>query len=164
MGVHYPLGGRYTAILDYSVLLGIIIVSHNKNKIKSFLKNKKEPYTSSFLFFCKLSLFYVENLLAVVVAANLAYAVRLKHLTACGVGALYKSGHCELGVVGSSLISACCGHFLLRYCHIEPPSRSTLLYAVEYINYFFFFLARFILCLSFQAMLPRLQGADLFPS
>ena len=56
---------------------------------------------------CQLSLFYVENLLAVVEAANLAYAMGLEHLGASGVGALNKSGHCELGVVASSLISAC---------------------------------------------------------
>ena len=72
----------------------------------------------------KLCLFNVENLLAVVEAANLAYAVGLEHLTACGVGALYESGHSELGVVASSLISACCGHFLLRYCHIKTSSRN----------------------------------------
>ena len=108
---------------------------------KYFIKNKKELLfrVLFYTFTVKLSLFYVEDLLAVVVAANLAYAVGLKHLTACGVGALYKSGHGELGVVGSSLISARCGHFLLRYCHIEPPSRSTLMYAVDYINYFLLF-------------------------
>ena len=90
---------------------------------KILLKNKKELLfrVLFYTFTVKLSLFYVEDLLAVVGAANLAYAVGLKHLTACGVGALYKSGHGELGVVGSSLVSACCGHFLLRYCHIEPP-------------------------------------------
>ena len=72
----------------------------------------------------KLSLFYVENLLAVVVAAYLAYAVGLEHLTACGVGALYESGHGELGIVASSLVSASRGHFFLRYCHIKTSSRT----------------------------------------
>ena len=72
----------------------------------------------------KLSLFYVENLLAVVVAAYLAYAVRLKHLAAGGVGALYESGHSELGIIASSLVSASRGHFFLRYCHIKTSSRT----------------------------------------
>ena len=88
---------------------------------------------------CQLSLFYVENLLAVVEAANLAYAVGLNHLGASGVGALNKSGHSELGVVASSLISACFGHFSLRYCHCETSSRSQLLLRpIININYFSF--------------------------
>ena len=78
------------------------------------------------LLVCQLSLFYVENLLAVVEAANLAYAVGLEHLGASGVGALNKSGHSELGVVASSLISARFRHFSLRYCHCKTSSRSLL--------------------------------------
>lgn len=48
--------------------------------------SKKEP-VNEFLFTVAptLSLFYVENLFAVVVTANLAYAMRLKHLTACRI-------------------------------------------------------------------------------
>ena len=51
---------------------------------KILLKNKKELLfrVLFYAFTVKLSLFYVEDLLAVVVAANLAYAVGLKHLTA----------------------------------------------------------------------------------
>ena len=92
---------------------------------------------------CQLSLFNVENLLAIVEAANLAYAVGLEHLGASGVGALNKTGHWELGIVGSSLISARFGHFSLRYCHIKTSSRSQLL-PRPIINKLFFF---FIKCL-----------------
>jgi hypothetical protein len=109
----------YQTIL-YNIICQKAIVISKKEK------NKKESRGNSFLFLllCQLSLFYVENLLAVVVAANLAYAVGLEHLGASGVGALNKSGHSELGVVASSLISACFRHFSLRYCHCETSSRS----------------------------------------
>ena len=65
----------------------------------------------------------VKNLLAIVETANLAYTVGLEHFGASGVGALNKTGHYELGIVASSLISACFGHFSLRYCHVETSSR-----------------------------------------
>ena len=81
---------------------------------------------------CQLSLFNVENLLAIVEATNLAYAVGLEHLGASGVGALNKSGHSELGIVASSLISARFRHFSLRYCHIETSSRHALMYVSDY--------------------------------
>jgi hypothetical protein len=108
------------------------IIQHYLQKSNSIFgkrKNKKESPTEDsllFLLLCQLSLFNVENLLAVVETANLAYAMGLEHFGASGVGALNKSGHCELGVVASSLISACFRHFSLRYCHIETSSRSRL--------------------------------------
>ena len=93
------------------------------------MKNKKGLLSGIpfYLLFRRLSLFYVENLLTAVESANLAYAVRCDHLGASGIGALNKSGHSELGIVGSSLISACFRHFLLRYCHIETSSRYALI-------------------------------------
>ena len=105
-----------------------------------FEKQKDTPKdVFLFLLLCQLSLFNVENLLAIVEAANLAYAVGLEHLGASGVRALYKSGHCELGIVASSLISARFGHFSLRYCHIKTSSRSQLLpRPIININYFSF--------------------------
>ena len=103
-----------TSIIQIKFTRIIIQQSFKKCKplLKIFLKirkNKKEPHRDPLLFLtlCQLSLFYVENLLAVVEAANLAYAVGLEHLVASGVRALYKSGHSELGIVASSLISAC---------------------------------------------------------
>ena len=75
--------------------------------------------------FRKLSFFLnVKNLLAAVVATNLAYAVGLEHFVTSGVRALYKTGECELAVVGSSLVSTSCGNFFLRYCHVKTSSRT----------------------------------------
>jgi hypothetical protein len=59
----------------------------------------------------------VKNLLAVVEAANLAHTVGLDHLVALGVGALHETAGLQLGVVGTSGISASLGNFTLWYCH-----------------------------------------------
>jgi hypothetical protein len=69
----------------------------------------------------KLSL-NVKNLLAVVEAAHLAYAVGLDHLAALGIGALNETAGLQLSVVGSSGISASLGNFTLWYCHIDTSS------------------------------------------
>ena len=115
----------------YLAFLYEYIISRQSKIVNNtfIIKQKKSPRIENSFFIslvCRLRLFNVENLLAVVVAANLTYAVGLEHLAACGVGALYKSGHSKLRVIGSSLISACAGHFLLRYCHLETSSRITL--------------------------------------
>ncbi len=62
---------------------------------------------------------YVEDLLALVEAANLANVLRTKHLVACGIGALYQSNCGQLRVVRSSGISASLGYFSLWYCHTD---------------------------------------------
>jgi hypothetical protein len=64
----------------------------------------------------------VKNLLAVVETANLAHAVGLNHLVALGIGALNETAGLQLGVVGSSGISASLGNFTLWYCHIDTSS------------------------------------------
>ena len=64
----------------------------------------------------------VDDLLAVVKAANLAHAVRLHDCVTSRVGALAHAGHRELAVVGASLISAGFRYFLLWYCHIYTSS------------------------------------------
>ena len=99
---------------------------HSKAK-----RTRTEFQSGRILFYCPsvLSLFDFDYFLAVICSAVLANAMCENILMA--LGALNESGSGELGVVGSSLISACAGHFLLRYCHIEPPSRSTLMYAVD---------------------------------
>ena len=58
-----------------------------------------------------------DYLLAAVETASLANTMCQYHFIAFGIGALYHTGHSELGVVGSSLVSACLRSFSLRYCH-----------------------------------------------
>jgi hypothetical protein len=58
-----------------------------------------------------------DYLLAAVETASLANTMCQYHFIAFGIGALYHTGHSELGVVGSSLVSACLGYLSLRYCH-----------------------------------------------
>mgnify|MGYP006353455153 CR=1 FL=1 len=70
-------------------------------------------------------LFYVENLFAVVKAANLAYAVVLYEFITCRVGALCHTGHRELAIVGTSLVSAGFRYFFLWYCHVYTSSLRT---------------------------------------
>ena len=65
----------------------------------------------------ELCLFYVQNLFAVVVTANLANTVGTNHLTASRVGALYHCGHRQLAVIRASLISASTRNLFLWYCH-----------------------------------------------
>ena len=62
---------------------------------------------------------YVEDLLTLVVAANLAYVLRTKHLVTSGIGALYQSYSGQLRVIRSSGISASLGYFSLWYCHTD---------------------------------------------
>ena len=61
------------------------------------------------------SLLDLENFLAAVIAASLANAMAENDLTA--LGTLGHAGENELPVVGTSLISASLGYFLLWYCH-----------------------------------------------
>ena len=61
----------------------------------------------------------VENLLAVIITANLANAMRKNHLIALGVRALYQTGSGQLGIVRTSGISASLGYFTLWYCHLD---------------------------------------------
>jgi hypothetical protein len=98
-------------------------------------QNKKglpRPIGHAESFFCcidldlKKSSLNVKNLLAVVEAAHLAYAVGLNHLVALGVGALHETAGLQLGVVGSSGISASLGNFTLWYCHIDTSSWALL--------------------------------------
>ena len=81
-------------------------------------KNKKRSAQkqSAFLFASSI-LLNIEDLFAVVEAANLANAVILNECIACRVGTLVHAGHRELAVVGASLISASRGYFFLWYCH-----------------------------------------------
>ena len=67
-------------------------------------------------------LFYIENLFAVVKAANLANAVILYKCVACRVGAFSNTGHGELAVVRTSLISTSRRYFFLWYCHFYTSS------------------------------------------
>ena len=62
---------------------------------------------------------YVEDLLALIIAANLANVLRTKHLVTSGIGALYQSYSGQLRVVRSSGISASLGYFSLWYCHTD---------------------------------------------
>ena len=64
----------------------------------------------------------VENLFAIVKAANLADAMVLHERVTSRVGALCHARHRELAVVGASLVSACFRYLLLRYCHIYTSS------------------------------------------
>ena len=64
----------------------------------------------------------VQNLFAVIKAANLADAMVLYERVASRVGTLVHAGHSELAVVGASLVSAGFRYFLLRYCHVYTSS------------------------------------------
>ena len=64
----------------------------------------------------------VDDLLAVVKAANLANAMRLHNRITSRIGAFAHAGHGELAVVGASLVSACLRYFFLWYCHIYTSS------------------------------------------
>ena len=64
----------------------------------------------------------VKNLLAVVVTANLANAMRTDDLIALRVRTLGKTVCHQLGVVRSSGISATLGYFTLWYCHFATSS------------------------------------------
>ena len=74
------------------------------------------------VFVSESSILNVKNLLAVVEAAHLADAMSLDHLVALGVGALHETAGLQLGVVGTSGISASLGNFTLWYCHIDTSS------------------------------------------
>ena len=64
----------------------------------------------------------IQNLLAVVKAANLANAMVLYICVACGVGTLVHTGHGELAVIGASFVSTSFRYFLLWYCHVYTSS------------------------------------------
>jgi hypothetical protein len=88
------------------------------------LEKKKNalPKSKAFFFCVSGILLDVENLFAVVKAANFANAVILYECVASGVGTLVHTGHRELTVVGTSLVSACFGNFFLRNCHFAYTS------------------------------------------
>ena len=76
-----------------------------------------------FIWLWRLSvLLNVQNLFAVIKAANLADAMVLYECVTCRVGALVHAGHGELAVVGASLVSACFRYFFLWYCHVYTSS------------------------------------------
>ena len=81
----------------------------------------------------------VDDLLAVVKAANLAYAVRLHNCVTSRVGALAHAGHGELAVVRASLISAGFRYFFLWYCHIYTSSCTHALGGAEHNMFLLFF-------------------------
>ena len=83
------------------------------------------------------SLLDLENFLAAVIAASLANAMAENDLTA--LGTLGHAGENELPVVGTSLISASLGYFLLWYCHY--------LHLLEALNTWFILINCFRLCL-----------------
>jgi hypothetical protein len=92
-------------------------------------KNKNEKadlvYKSAFfvLRYWKLSiLLNVQNLLSIIEATNLAYAVILNECITCRVGALVHAGQGELAVLRASLVSASGRYFFLRYCHVYTSS------------------------------------------
>ena len=101
-----------------------------KKKRKKEKKTKKDRshQTVNSVFFgekIKLSLLIglnVDDLLAVVKAANLAYAVRLHNCVTSRVGAFAHAGHREFAIVRASLISAGFRYFFLWYCHIYTSS------------------------------------------
>ena len=64
----------------------------------------------------------VQNLFAVIKAANLADAMVLYKCVTSRVGTLVHAGHGELAVVGASLVSASLRYFLLWYCHVYTSS------------------------------------------
>ena len=64
----------------------------------------------------------VQNLLTCVETANGANLMILDHLVALGVSTLGKIDNIQLGVVGSSGISASLGNFTLWYCHFATSS------------------------------------------
>ena len=89
------------------------------------LKNEKADlvYKSAFCVVRKLSiLLNVQNLLSIIEATNLAYAVILYECITCRVGALVHAGQGELAVVRASLVSASGRYFFLRYCHVYTSS------------------------------------------
>ena len=90
-----------------------------------FAKNEKADlvYKSAFCVVRKLSiLLNVQNLLSIIEATNLAYAVILYERITCRVGALVHAGQGELAVVRASLVSASGRYFFLRYCHVYTSS------------------------------------------
>jgi hypothetical protein len=92
-----------------------------------FSKQKNEKadlvYKSAFCVVRKLSFFLnVQNLLSIIEATNLAYAVILNECITCRVGALVHAGQGELAVLRASLISASGRYFFLRYCHVYTSS------------------------------------------
>jgi hypothetical protein len=92
-----------------------------------FSKQKNEKadlvYKSAFCVVRKLSFFLnVQNLLSIIEATNLAYAVILNECITCRVGALVHAGQGELAVVRASLVSASGRYFFLRYCHVYTSS------------------------------------------
>ena len=58
----------------------------------------------------------LNNLLAVIVTAGLAYAV--SNIVFAAMRALYHAGHFELPDVGTSLVTSRLGCFSLRYSHL----------------------------------------------
>ena len=106
------------------------IMQNQLEKQKNRKKRKKRPNPPNgefglFLKKIKLSLLIglnVDDLLAVVKAANLANAVRLHNCVTSRVGAFAHAGHREFAVIGASLISAGFRYFFLWYCHIYTSS------------------------------------------
>ena len=89
------------------------------------LPNEKADlvYKSAFCVVRKLSiLLNVQNLLSIIEATNLAYAVILNECITCRVGALVHAGQGELAIVRASLVSASGRYFFLRYCHVYTSS------------------------------------------
>jgi hypothetical protein len=86
--------------------------------LRRFVKNEKTLCPKSKAFFVGSSIrLYIEDLFAIVEAANLANAVVLNECVARRVGTLVHAGQRELAVVGTSLVSASFGNFFLWYCH-----------------------------------------------
>ena len=91
------------------------------------LPNEKADlvYKSAFCVVRKLSLFLnVQNLLSIIEATNLAYAVILNECITCRVGALVHAGESKLAVVGASLISARGRYFFFGTAMSTPPLNS----------------------------------------
>ncbi len=88
---------------------------------------------SPFLFASSILLDYFFS---VVRAASLAYAMCEHVLTA--LCALYHTGHLELRVVGTSLISASAGNLFLRNCHFIYTSLGYFKHIALYYSTYFF--------------------------
>lgn len=86
-----------------------------------------------------------DDFLTLVVATVVAYTVVEVHFTT--VGALGQAGCFQLPVATASLVSACAGNLLLRYCHdfilLSVAGQIALLFIINFKNYrlFLFLLA-----------------------
>jgi len=104
----------------FSLEKGSPAISQNYTNEKADLVYKSAFFV---LGYWKLSvLLNVQNLLSIIEATNLAYAVILNECITCRVGALVHAGQSKLAVVRASLISTRGRYFFLRYCHVYTSS------------------------------------------